>query len=322
MPAGAEAPGRFARPLGRSRWGIALVLAIVVLLFGVADGFALVALPLGILLIGLSARVVWWVLGMAAVAWALTLALAGTAIQTTSSGWALLLGGSFLGVSLLQPRWHVLSRALTAVAAAFLAAAAWLTLSGRWAQLDQTMAEHFRSVASFTTRELRVRFPDTAWAGGFATMADRVADLQTSLFPALLGLQSLAALGLVWWAFSRSRSRSRMRPALRPLREFRFHDSLIWVVIGGLLLAGLPLGEGLARVGYNLLFFMAALYVLRGIAVFVFLARGAPTITPVVLGVIAAVFFHQIVFTAALLVGLGDTWLDVRGRVLAAASRA
>jgi hypothetical protein len=86
-------------------------------------------------------------------------------------------------------------------------------------------------------------------------------------------------------------------------------------------LAVSPLGEGAARAGYNLLLFMSALYALRGLAVFVFLARGAPTATSIVLGALATLLFYPVVFTAALLVGLGDTWLDVRGRVVAAASR-
>ena len=73
------------------------------------------------------------------------------------------------------------------------------------------------------------------------------------------------------------------------------------------------------RAGWNALFFMGSLYALRGVAVFLFLVSGAPTILSVIFGVLAALFLYPLVLTAALLVGLGDTWLDVRSRVAAAA---
>jgi len=317
--AGAPAAVPPARSFRRRRWGTALGLTVAVLFLGVAEGFPLVTLPLGVLLIGLWARQRWWWLALAALIWVLALTPGGSVIHTLSRGWGLLLGGAFLSAALLRPRWSVFARSLAAIAVAFLASAAALAVGGGWSHFDATMAEHFRGVASFTSREVLARFPDAAWAASMAAMADRLAGAQTAVFPALLALQSLAALALAWWAFDRSRGGGRIRPALRPLREFRFHDGLVWVVVAGLALLLLPLGDGVARLAYNLLLFMGGLYVLRGIAVFVFLARGAPTAMSVVLGVIATLFFYPIVFTAALLVGLGDTWLDVRGRVLAAA---
>jgi hypothetical protein len=304
-----------------SHWGAALALGAVVLALGVVDGFPLVALPLGVLLIGISSHQRWWWLGAAALVWALALAPAGGAIHSLSRGWALLLGGSFLAMTLVRPRWRAFSRSLAAVAGAGAIMAGWLLLTGGWNRFDASMGEHFRSLSIFTSRELAARFPESAWAGELSVMAGRMAELQGVLFPALLALQSLAALALVWWAFVHSRPGRGKRLALRPLREFRFNDALIWLVIGGLVLIIAPLGESAARLGYNLLLFMSALYALRGLAVFVFLARGAPTATSVVLGAVATLFFYPLVFTAALLVGLGDTWLDVRGRVVAAASR-
>jgi hypothetical protein len=326
-PAGAErgAAGAIAsataRPAWWRRWATAAALGAMVLVFGIADGFPIFALPLGVLLLGLSARQRWWWLGIAALVWGFALLPAGGAFQMLSRGWALLLGGAFLTVTLLRPRWFVFSRALVAVAAALAASAAVLTAVGGWSRFDEMMTRHFDSVAMLTSREVLARFPDAAWAGDMAAMTGRMAGAQGTLYPALLALQSLAALALAWWAFSRSRTRPAHRMALRPLREFRFHDALIWVAIGGLVLVLYPLGDGAVRAGYNVLLFMGALYVLRGIAVFVFLARGAPSMISVAFGVVATVLFYPIVFTAALLVGLGDTWLDVRGRVVSAAAR-
>jgi hypothetical protein len=320
--ASAAAPGSAAP---RARWrslGSAVALAAVVLFIGVADGFPLVALPLGVLLLGLSGRQRWWWMGLAVIVWGLALVPVGGALYTLSRGWALLLGGAFLAATLLRPRWSAFARGLAGVVTAVGLAAAWLAATGRWSDFDRAMSQHFEGLAILTSRELLARFPDASWAQEIAAMAGRLAQAQSTLFPSFLALQSLAALALVWWVFSRSRSRARSRPSLRPLRDFRFNDALIWVAIAGVLLVIAPLGDGAVRVGYNVLLFMGALYVLRGFAVFVFLARGAPSAISVVLGVIAAVFFYPLVFTAALLVGLGDTWLDVRGRVLAAATRA
>jgi hypothetical protein len=303
------------------RWGALVGLAAAVLFFGVAEGFALVALPLGVLLVGLSMGGRGLILGAVALAWALAFVPVGGDLQTVSRGWGLLLGGAFLASTLLCPRWCPFSRGLAAVALTFAVAAALVVATGNWARLDWAMAEHFRSVAALGSTELLGRWQQSRWAAELATLSGRMAELQALLFPALLALQSLAALALAWWGYARSRPDRDRRLALRPLREFRFNDTLIWLLIAGLLLILLPAGEGVARVGYNLLLFMCALYVLRGVAVFVFLARGAPRGASLVLGALATVLFYPLVFTAALLVGLGDTWLDVRGRVMAAASQ-
>jgi hypothetical protein len=303
----------------RSRWGTVAALAAAVLVFGVVDGFPLVAFPLGVLLVALSRRASWWWFGVVAVLWALALTPGG-AMRSISQGWALLLAGSFLVVTVAWPRGRVFSRALMAVAAALGVVALLLTLTSGWAGLGWAMENHFRSIAVVSAREMMAIFPQNEWMRDVTGMGDRIARAQTLLFPAFLALQSLAALALAWWAFARTRPGAGRRRVLRPLREFRFNDSLVWLAIGGLVLVIAPLGEVGVRVGYNLLLFMAALYVLRGMAIFVFLARVRPTLPSVVLGVLATVFFSWIVFTAALLVGLGDTWLDVRGRVVAAAS--
>ena len=315
---GASAHGPSARLPRRSHWGAALALVFVVLLLGVFSAVPLIVLPLGVLLLGFAPRhrLSWVVLG--AVAWALAFVPGGSALDMVSRGWALLLGGAFLLLTIARPRWGVFSRALGAVAFGLVASGLWLALGGRWERVDWAMTERFRSVASLTSREFFGRVPDAPWAADFSAVSGRMAEMQGMLFPALLALQSLAALTLAWWLFSRSRRGAVQPVGLRPLRDFRFNDSLVWVLVTGLLLLVLPFGSEGVRAGYNLLVFMGVLYALRGVAVFVFLARGAPTATSMVLGALAAVFFYPLVFTAALLVGLGDTWLDVRRRAVTA----
>ena len=105
---------------------------------------------------------------------------------------------------------------------------------------------------------------------------------------------------------------------VRPWREFRFNDQLVWLLIAGLALVLLPLGPVETRVGYNLILFMTVLYALRGVGVFLFLAVGASSLLMIVFGALAAIFLYPLILGAAILIGLGDTWLDVRGRAVAA----
>ena len=93
--------------------------------------------------------------------------------------------------------------------------------------------------------------------------------LQWKLFPALLGLQSLAALALASWGVARLRAGGRgplqPAPAARvPLQR----PARLGARSRGLVLLVLPLGGAATRVGYNALFFMGGLYALRGLAVF------------------------------------------------------
>jgi hypothetical protein len=137
------------------------------------------------------------------------------------------------------------------------------------------------------------------------------AALQAKLYPAMLALASLAALGVAWWAFGRIAQNE--RSPLAPLREFRFRDELVWLLIIGLVLLALPLNALTTRLGENLLTFMAVLYALRGAAVLVVIS-GAPGPLGMLLGAVLVVFLYPIVMAATFLVGLSDTWLDIRAR--------
>jgi hypothetical protein len=144
------------------------------------------------------------------------------------------------------------------------------------------------------------------------------AELQTQLYPAMLALASLAALGIAWWAFGRL-ARGEINP-LRPLREFSFRDELVWLLIGGVALLVLPLPELANRAGQNLLTFMGALYALRGVAVLVVISGGAVGPLGMVFGALLVVFLYPIVMATTFLVGLSDTWLDIRARRQASSS--
>jgi hypothetical protein len=143
-----------------------------------------------------------------------------------------------------------------------------------------------------------------------------------AIFPALLALESLAALALAWATYHRL-SRTRLGAPLRPLRDFRFNDQLVWGLIVGLTIILVPTLTTLRGTGKNLLVFFGALYAMRGFGVLTwFMAPGSLGITIAVgclllftpvLNAFAMVAFLML-GVAALALGLGDTWADWRRR--------
>ena len=143
-----------------------------------------------------------------------------------------------------------------------------------------------------------------------------------AVFPALLALQSLAALALAWATYHRL-SRARLGAPLRPLKEFRFNDQLVWGLIVGLTIVLLPTLASLRGVGRNLLVFFGALYAVRGFGVLSwFMAPGSLGVTLSVGFIMLAAPVIQVfaalvlmfLGAAALALGLGDTWADWRNR--------
>jgi hypothetical protein len=130
--------------------------------------------------------------------------------------------------------------------------------------------------------------------------------------PALLALESMATLALVWGLYHRA-SRVRLGPPLGPLREFRFNDQLIWGLVVGITLVVLPTLAALRGIGLNLLIFLGVLYLLRGLGVLSWFL--APRRIALALLIIVAILSWPIIGLFSIGLGLGDTWLDLRRRV-------
>jgi hypothetical protein len=302
----------------RGRWSAAVGLTLAVLLLAVFDALALVLLPLAMLLIVLPAerRAGWVVAGVAL--WFLALLFSGGPLGEVSRGWALMLAAIYYVVTLARPEWPVTSRTLVSVGVAAGAGFLGLLATGQLAALDALVESHFTTVSALTMGNLQNGLPDSSWAADLRAATEMIGQWQARLFPALLALQSLAALALAsWWVRRIGRSEGESF-ALAPLADFRFNDQLIWLLIGALLVMLLPFGAGVNRLSLNVLVFMVALYALRGLAVFVFLAKGSRSVPTMVLGSLALVFLYPVAITAAVLMGVGDTWLDVRKRVAVA----
>jgi hypothetical protein len=133
------------------------------------------------------------------------------------------------------------------------------------------------------------------------------------LLPALLALESLAALALAWGIYQRL-SAVKIGPPLSPLTEFRFNDQLVWGVAVGATLCLLPTFADGRTAGFNLLAFFGVLYLLRGLGVLAWITKGRY----LVLGILSLIPpFGVMLGVLALALGLGDTWLDLRRRAQA-----
>ncbi len=294
----------------------------------------------------------WWAGGRAflAIAWvaiAVLMAVQGTSAASGAEidsfyklvrGWSLLLAGAFGLVCLFGDQRPFLARALVAIGgtlglAAVISAVGPVTMSHAASTVAQEFARrNAETVASLNSliaahptewQDLASKVPQFAELPAETEKELNVlSDFGQTVFPALLALESLAALALAWATYHRL-SRARLGAPLRPLREFRFNDQLVWGLIVGLTIILLPTLTTVRGAGKNLLVFFGAMYAMRGFGVLSwFMAPGSLGITlgvgflllfAPVLNAIAALVF-MLLGVAALALGLGDTWADWRSR--------
>jgi hypothetical protein len=248
----------------------------------------------------------------------------GTQYDQMARGWALLLAASFGLVSLWSTAMPFFARALISVGLAvgvgFLVA---LSSPSGIARFQHAAGEDLTRRVSSTIEKVQEGMETPEWrqfaakVPAFDTWNEdsegvmrATPSFAATLLPALLALESLAALALGWGVYRRL-TPVQIGPPLSPLTEFRFNDQLVWGLAVGATLCLLPAFEEGRNAGYNLLLFFGALYLIRGIGVLAWIARGRYAFI-VLLGLIPQVF---VIVTLAL--GLGDTWLDLRKRAKA-----
>jgi hypothetical protein len=294
-------------------WGLVALLALATMVLSVVQPALLIFVPLALLFVAMPPRRPLQLALAALIGWlAFRDMQVGGPVWYFERGWALLLGAWFVLTVALLPAWRFLPRALTALGGAALTAAVLVLLNQEgFAELDLAMADQFRAAAHGAV---------ATWARvvGLDRMSEDVtrsvhaaAELQVRLYPAMLALASLAGLGIAWWAFGRMARAERM--PLGPMREFRFRDELVWLLIGGVVLWALPLDALMSRIGQNLLLFMAVLYALRGAAVLLVIG-GVPGPFGLAIGALLIVLLYPFVMATTFFVGLSDTWLDLRKR--------
>ena len=292
-------------------WLRAAALFVLALAISISRPSVLVGVPYLLMLVTLPVlRWPAYTLGILTLALVLTGEREG--LWWVERGWALLVAAWFVALTLRWPASRFLSRALGAVGGAVLASAALvLGRSGGWEVLDWQVGERLRSGLGTALEAMRLFQEIGTLSPALVTTVYSTAEAQAQVFPALTGLASLASLGVAWWVYVRIALGNDR--ALLPLREFRFNDQLVWLFIAGLILMLVESGEALRRAGSNAVVFMGALYALRGAAVVVFFSSGQ-NLLEVLLLAVALLLMAPVVLAGALVIGLGDTWLDLRRR--------
>jgi hypothetical protein len=296
-------------------WPRAAALFGVVVSLSVLQPSVMIAIPL-LALIGTRGIRGGAMLVLATVAMTVTVLGVRDGVWYVERAWALLTAGWFVGLTLAQPTWRPASRALSAVVGASASAAALLAARPiAWEALDFTISSRVVAGVTNTLDAVRVLRQGDPLPAALVSGMYEMAETQASVFPAMLALASMAALGVAWWVYVRAGGGGDQ--GLGPVRDFRFNDHLVWAMIGGLLLMVLRWGDSLSRVGANVVVFMAALYALRGAGVVMFVSGGISLLGFAALGfgLLAA---PPVVVGVAVLIGIGDTWLDLRARVGAA----
>lgn len=280
-------------------WPTVLALALVAAGFSVFHPFQLLAVPLAFMLLALPPRRAPMI-GLAVALLALVFLAPRAGLWEVERGWSLLLGAWFLVATAAWPERPFVERGLAAVAGTAVTGGTIVVAVGGWASLDGTVRARLRDAADSMAAMFPSRGPEAD------EVMRRAAELPAELFPALLAVGSLAALAVGWWGYVRFTGEGR---PLGRLSEFRFPDPLIWVLIAGLLVVVTADGWAV-RLGANVLFVMAALYALRGLGVMAALIGGrGPALALVAL---VGLLLWPIMMTGTLVVGVVDTWLDLR----------
>ncbi len=269
------------------------------------------------------------VLWVAFAAWVMATGPTGSPYSLLVRGWAVLLAVAFGVMAMAWPTRPFLPRALAALGAAFVVAglSSFAAPGGPSGVRQVVAAETMRRADAFEAdwrvslagkdwQDIRTRYPkETAWFESSLdeqrVMVRRTAEQSPTVFPALLALESLAALGLAWALYHRV-GRARIGAPLAALREFRFNDQFIWGLVSGVAFLVVPGVRSAAGIGANLLLFFGALYGLRGAGVALFFL--APGRVMMVLLVSVSVMFAGAAGVIFVGLGLGDTWLDWRRR--------
>ena len=291
----------------KSDWLRAGVLCILVLLTSTARPSVLVAVPF-LLLVGTNALRGYAILGATLIAIIIVMAGPYDGMWYLERGWALLLGGCFVGRSIVRPKMKISDRALEAVFGALVLGTILMTLmSGAWNIVDWVISDRVRA----TVAQVIALGGSEGLAPALITALYQTAEVQILIFPALTALASMSALLLSWWLFIFFSGRS--EEALGPVKNFRFNDHLIWMLVVGLFLLFTRWSEPLQRLGSNAVVFIGALCAVRGAAVIVFITGGF-SVLGYAMTLFGLVIVPPIVLGGAVLIGIADIYLDFRKR--------
>ena len=262
---------------------------------------------------------------------------AGTGYWSLARGWTLLVAASFGLVGLFTAGQPFISRALATLAVSTGLGFMLILLSpGGPTRIRGTMAIEYTRRNAESIAQIHEGAATAPWKDQVnnSPTLQRLNDLteqnllaipqwSSLLVPAVLALETLAALALAWSLYHRL-SPVPLGSPLGRLLEFRFNDQLVWGVAVGASIYLLPAFAEAKNAGFNILAFFGSLYVLRGLGILGWMSRGKRG--RLIVALVSSFFFAVIladslgflispIFPIALLafaLGLGDTWLDWR----------
>lgn len=301
----------------RKGWRRAAGLLGVVLATSILQPIVLVAVPL-LILLGLEGRGTGAIVVAAIFGFFVVLAGPRDGLWFVERAWALIAGGVFAALATYVPHWRLTSRSMAAVGSAIVISGVFLTIRrGAWAAIDWQVTDHLRSGFATWLDVIAVLRDGEAVPPTLVTAIYQTVEAQAQLFPALMAIETMAALGLAWWVFGRVAPTE--EKDVGTLRGFRFNDHLVWLMIAGLAMVALLPEDGGSRLGANVAVFMGSLYALRGIGVVVFV-NGGLTFIGITMFALGILFAAPVVIGFTVLLGIADTWLDLRARAGAQAA--
>ncbi|MEC7386885.1 MAG: hypothetical protein VYD22_04210 [Gemmatimonadota bacterium] len=291
----------------KSDWLRAGLLFVLVLLTSTARPSVLVAVPF-LVLVATNLPHRYAILSATLIAMLIVMIGPYDGMWYLERGWALLLGGSFVGLSIVRPRMKISDRALEAVFGALMVLVILMTLiPGAWNVVDWVISDRVRATVAQV-----IALGGSEWlTPAFISALYQTAEVQVLIFPALTALASMSALLLSWWLFTLFSGRS--EEVLGSVKNFRFNDHLIWIFVIGLFLLFTRWSEPLQRVGSNAVVFIGALCAVRGAAVIVFITGGF-SVLGYAMTIFGLVIVPPIVLGGAILIGIADIYLDLRKR--------
>lgn len=260
---------------------------------------------------------------MIAVALGIGLIFRGTPSLTeqTSRSAAAFFSGALVVSTLLEIE-SLSSRLLLSAGAATGAMVAWfLHLGIRFSGLRAALVTEMWSSYRVMFPELPAVPLDRAMLAGLsegargALPAGLSANVQAmgDLYPGILVITALVGGWLAWGWYHRIAARPIGAPP-RPLSALRFSDQLVWALIGALALTLSKVSGTIELVASNLLFVLGALYWARGLAITRYVMARLPA-PPLFKVAVTALLVLPLAFGGWLLIGVADTWLDIRRRL-------
>ena len=262
----------------------------------------------GLLLLGRpgTAREWLWIVAAMALATMATAVGARSVAQEVVLAAAALFTGIFLAMILVRPGSAFVRAALAALATAAAVAAGCAAVGLGWDAIHQALQSQLLDAMSLVVDQSGL--PETSVA--------ELREMMTWMARAYPGLAALGAMGggSLAVALAARIARRPIVPSPGPLAGFRFNDHLVWGAVVTLGLFLLPLRDPWADLVLNLVVIWAGLYAARGWAIVLTAARRWPSGLAVAL-FLGAVLLLPYVLSGLLILGLADTWIDIR-RVL------